>query len=86
MNYPKPVPSTSNLSSLIEALTIICKYNNPNFPTRCEHDVLFVQGPAPTEMEPKDAERLVELGFVYPKEDSGYEYEGGWITFRFGSC
>lgn len=83
-------PSLYTLSALIEALTILRKYNDPEWPTNCQHDVLFVSGPAPETMEPGDADRLKELGFVWPagdgEEDYDGDYEGGWITFRFGSC
>lgn len=86
----RPIPSVFNLSALIEALTIICKYSNEEFPTNCQHDVLFVSGPAPKDMDPKDAARLKELGFIWPagddEEDYDGDYECGWITFRFGSC
>jgi hypothetical protein len=84
MNYPKPIPSTTNLSSLIEALTIIRKYNDPEFPTNCQHDVLFVEGPSPSSMEWQDVDRLTQLGFVWPEQ--GGDYDGGWISFRFGNC
>ncbi len=69
------------MKDLIEALTILGKYINPddNYPTHCEHDVLYVKGPLPNEMEMSDYKRLMELGFHF--HDTGM-----WSSFRFGSC
>ena len=66
------------LSALIEALTIIHKYGDTDYPTNCVHDCLYVKGPHYQDMDNKDYARLVELGFIYDTDD-------GWMTYRFGS-
>jgi hypothetical protein len=56
------------LKELIEALNIFLKYDNPKFPTGCEHDVLYVfdEGSySPDKMDAVDVGRLNEIGFDY---------------------
>jgi hypothetical protein len=50
------------------------------WPTHCEHDVLHVCHIDPEDVSEEDTKRLDELGFI-PDED-----EGGFMSFRFGSC
>lgn len=70
------------MDKLIEALTIFKKYANEfqlKFPTRCEHDVMYV----PIEAElvsPEDIKRLAELGFDVSEETDGFR------SYDFGSC
>lgn len=66
------------MKDLIEALTILAKYQEPTRnPTLCEHDVLRVLHiSAVTET---DAVRLDELGFCRGEM-------GEYISFRFGSA
>lgn len=70
------------MKDLIEALTILGKYIEPDdeWPTCCEHDELYVKGPPPSEMRDGDADRLRALDFVYA------EKANMWRSFRFGSC
>jgi hypothetical protein len=67
------------MKDLIEALSIFLKYEDPHTPTCCEHDVLFVQGSAPCDMQPKDAAQLEALSFSYQADLPA------WRSFRFGS-
>lgn len=68
------------MKDLIEALTILAKYMDPEeqWPTACEHDVLHVCGIEPEDVSEEDMKRLDELGFI-PDGD-------GFMSFRFGSC
>ena len=69
------------MKDLIEALTIFAKYKNPDYPTHCEHDVLYVMEVTRDEISDEDKKRLDELGFIW------IESEGGcWLSFRFGSA
>lgn len=70
------------MKDLIEALTILAKYMDPEerWPTYCGHDVLHVCHIEPEDVSEEDTKRLDELGF-FPDED-----EGGFMSFRFGSC
>ena len=63
------------MDDLIEALTIMRKYTDTNFPTNCVHDELEVDL-APELVSEEDIKRLDELGF----------FESGEQSFKFGSC
>jgi len=69
------------MAALIEALTILGKYQHGNkWPTHCEHDVLYimyVEKDAPT---PEERARLDELGFGWSDEVEC------WSSYRFGSA
>lgn len=70
------------MDDLIEALAIIRKYTgNVRFPTNCQHDVLTVcvKDKAMKKVTPEDLKRLDKLGF-FPGDEGGFE------SFRFGSC
>lgn len=69
----------SDLQTLITALNIFLKYGNPDCPTHCEHDVLYVNID-PEIVSEEDKNTLDELGF-FPDE----EYGEGFASFRFGS-
>ena len=69
------------MADLIEALQIFLKYNNPKWPTHCEHDVLTICGVTPSEVSDEDKKRLDELGFIV-SEDYGECFQ----SFRFGSA
>ena len=66
------------MEDLIKALQIFLKYGNPDYPTSCSHDELFVKIESEKVSE-EDLKTLEELGF-YPSDD-GY----GFYSFRFGS-
>ncbi len=67
-----------NLSNLIEALTIFLKYDNPNYPTYSEHDILYVCI-NPSIVTECDIEKLADLGF-FPSNANVFE------SFRYGSA
>lgn len=69
------------MDDLIEALTIMRKYGNPEWPTHCEHDQLFV-AIDPRLVASEDLLHLEELGFSVGDGD----YEHGFVSFKFGSC
>ena len=71
------------MKDLIEALTIFLKYKNEQWPTHCEHDVLYVMGVTEEEVSEEDKKRLGELGFIFAKDsDAGPT----WLSFRYGSA
>lgn len=65
------------MSDLIKALTIFLKYDDPEFPTHCEHDTLMVCIDADIVSE-EDKKTLKELGF--------HVSDGYFKSFRFGSA
>lgn len=71
----------SGLTDLIEALTILRKYDDPALPTHCEHDVLTICV-SPEGVSEDDLARLEEL-HVTP----GGEYDDDCFTsYFFGSA
>lgn len=69
------------MKDLIAALTILLKYGNPDHPTHCEHDVLYVCGINPEDVSPEDIKKLDELGFFINEE-----FEDSFASFKYGSC
>lgn len=67
------------MEDLIKALQIFLKYGNPNYPTNCSHDELYVNID-PEKVSEEDLKTLDKLGF-FPSED-----EYGFSSFKFGSC
>lgn len=67
------------MDKLIEALQIFLKYDNPEFPTHCEHDVMYVSIEYDLVSE-DDKEKLDELGF-FPCDETGF-----FKSYRFGSA
>ena len=68
------------MEDLIEALQIMVKYENPKYPSHCEHDYLYFN----IKWKPiskEDKKRLKELGFFKDKEYG----DGGIGSFRYGS-
>jgi hypothetical protein len=70
------------MSDLIEALQILLKYGNPEYPTHCEHDELTIWGIDPSDVSEDDKEKLDKLGFFISNEDGDECFR----SFRFGSC
>ena len=68
------------MDDLIEALQIFRKYGNPQFPTHCEHDELFICGISYEDVSDEDKARLEELHFDVD------EYDGGFSSVWFGSA
>lgn len=71
------------MKDLIEALTILLKYDNPAYPTHCEHDVLTVMID-PAVVSDEDKARLEELGF-HPGAEDDWASEC-FQSYRFGSA
>ena len=69
------------MKDLIAALTILLKYGNPDHPTHCEHDVLYVCGINPEDVSEEDIKKLDELGFFINEE-----FEDSFASFKYGSC
>ncbi len=67
--------------ALIEAFTIFKKYENPSWPTHCEHDVLYVLVNH-KRVSVEDKERLKVLGFDTTEETG----ESCFLSFHFGSA
>ncbi len=70
------------LSRLIEALTILLKYGDPDFPTHCEHDELMICGIKPEDVSKEDIAKLDELGFTV----SSPWGEKVFMSYRYGSA
>jgi len=66
------------MDDLIEAFTIFRKYGNPEYPTHCEHDELWICGIDPGAVSPDDTARLDQLGF--------FAADDAFKSFRFGSA
>ena len=73
----------SGLSDLIEALGIFLKYQDPDSPTHCEHDILCVMDITYDEVSDEDKKRLEELHFTWHGGAAG---EPGWASYYFGSA
>ena len=67
------------MKQLIEALQIFLKYGNPEFPTHCEHDALYVCID-PDIVSNEDVATLDVLGF-FPDPDSDM-----FLSFKYGSA
>jgi hypothetical protein len=67
------------MDKLIEALGIMRAYDNPEFPTNCTHDMLWV-AVSPALVSEQDLARLAELHFHPDAEGLGFQ------SSFFGSC
>lgn len=67
------------MDDLIKALQILRKYENPTYPTHCEHDELYVDVDASL-VSKEDLKTLEELGFDPSTEAKGF------YSYKFGSC
>ena len=68
------------MKDLIKALEIFLKYSKGDYaPLHCEHDILYVcDGIDPDSVSEEDKKELDELGF--------HKEEGGFVSYRYGSC
>ena len=67
------------MENLIKALQILLKYDNPDYPTSCEHDILRIY------VDPKlvsndDIDKLEDLGI--DADDEHYCF----YSYKYGSC
>ncbi len=67
------------MDDLIEALRMLKTYENPQWPTHCEHDVLWVLVD-PSLVSPSDIETLDKLGFFADEEDECFK------SYKYGSA
>ena len=74
--------SKKAMKDLIEALTILLKYGNPEYPTHCEHDQLLICGIDPGDVSAEDKKHLKKLGFEVTKEYG----EPQFYSFKYGSA
>lgn len=79
------------MEDLIKALSIFLKYGNPEYPTHCEHDVLYVCGIDAEKITKEDRAELETLGFYVSIEgevdENGEETEETEIySYKYGSC
>jgi phenylpropionate dioxygenase-like ring-hydroxylating dioxygenase large terminal subunit len=65
------------MDDLIQALQILRKYGNQQYPTNCEHGSLWVNIEN-EDVSEEDVKTLDKLGFI---KDEEY---GGFVSFRFG--
>jgi len=68
------------MENLIKALQIFLKYGNVDFPTHCEHDVIYVHGYNIDDFSQEDISKLGDLGFLYNEDDEHF------FSYRYGSC
>ena len=66
------------MEDLLKAIQIFLKYGNPDYPTHCEHDELYVFI-APDLVSDEDKQILEDLGFFINDEAS-------FKSYKFGSC
>ena len=67
------------MEKLIKAFQIFLKYGNPEYPTSCEHDIMFVFID-PGIVSDEDKKTLCELGFIY------HDGEESFSSFKYGSA
>lgn len=68
------------MKELIEALQIFLKYGNPDRPTHCEHDEMWIMEIEPSDVSENDIIKLDELGFFVSESDNCFK------SFRYGSA
>ena len=69
------------MENLIKALQIFLKYGNPDYPTTCEHDTLYIVDIEPEDVSADDIAELDRLEFFV-----GGEGEDGFMSYRYGSA
>lgn len=74
------------MEQLIEALQIFLKYGNPNYPTHCERDILYIVGIDPNIVSEEDKSRLKELGFTTGSEEASETDYEQFYSFKYGSA
>tara|TARA_R110000851_G_scaffold240485_2_gene393199 strand:+ start:190 stop:426 length:237 start_codon:yes stop_codon:yes gene_type:complete len=78
------------MKELIEALQILLKYGNPNYPTHCEHDELSIHGIKAEDISKDDVALLDKLGFTVwiegVENDEHTPNESKIFSYKYGSC
>lgn len=72
------------MEDLIKALQILLKYGNPDYPTNCVHDELWICGINPDDVSQEDITNLKELGFFITDEFGSDNKQ--FKSYRFGSA
>jgi len=68
------------MKDLIEALSILLKYGNPDYPTHCLPDVLYICNIDPLSISIEDIKSLDALGFIVDFESEEI------YSYKYGSC
>ena len=72
------------MDKLIQALQILLKYGNPDYPTHCEHDSLYICGIDPKIVTEEDKASLKELGFFVTDEFGSDSPQ--FKSYKYGSA
>jgi len=72
------------MEDLIKALQILFKYGNPDYPTHCEHDELWICGINPDDVSEGDIDKLNDLGFIISDEFG--EDNKQFKSYKYGSA
>jgi len=67
------------MEDLIKALQIFLKYGNPDYPTNCSHDCLWIDIDQ-RKVSKEDIRQLEDLGFRVDDENDGF------YSYKYGSC
>ena len=67
------------MKELIEALQILLKYDNPDYPFNCEHDTLYIHIDA-DKVSKEDIEKLDKLGIFVNESHNEFK------SYRYGSA
>ena len=67
------------MDDLIEALKILRKYGNPEYPTHCEHDVMFINIDYHL-VSDEDKIKLDKLGVSHDRDNAKFK------SWKFGSA
>lgn len=70
------------MEDLIKALQILFKYGNPDNPTHCEHDVMYICGIDPSDVSEEDKDTLRGLGFNVGDQTG----EEQFYSYKYGSA
>ena len=68
------------MEDLIKALNVFLKYGNENYPTHCEHDVLYITEIKKEQVNEEDIAELDRLGFFWSGSDECF------VSYKFGSA
>ena len=68
------------MKNLIKALQIFLKYGNPDYPTHCEYNELWICGIDPADVSDEDIAILDDLGFFVEEDEECFK------SYRYGSA
>lgn len=69
------------MENLIKALQIFLRHGNVDYPTHCEHDVMYIMPNDPDNFTEEEISELKELGFHYGVTEYG---DVGWYSYKYG--